>query len=243
MNHPPCCCLVCLPKLMNSRKTTKVAKLLILQNALLTPLYGAIGVLLKADLKLYSIDGVSGATVLSALNSISTLVCMYGFQIIAKFTRLIEGMDELHTVRGKTAVIQLTMFITGFESIFFQTMAQNGVFPCVKPLQFNGRVGAIINYAVICQCFLVFLLQRRFYRREDDVVRQVTLTDDASMIVENTYPDQVPGDVTIKSNTSSSTNSLAGSHSPANDYGSVLIAQTPRIALPELQTELNASSI
>merc|ERR1712007_165948 len=98
-------------------------------------------------------------------------------------------------------------FVTGFESVFFQVMAQNGVFPCVKPLGFTGRVGVIINYAVICQAFLLFLLQRRFYRRKDDIVRQVTLTDDASVIAENSYP-EIPT-VAIKSSATSSDSSLA----------------------------------
>jgi len=241
LNHAPCCCLVCLPNLTNSRKATKIAKLLILQNALLTPLYCALGVLLKSDLKLYSRTGVSPATVLSSLSSISTLICMYGFNIFAKFAKQIEGMEALHAVKGKTICIQLTIFITGFESLFFQIMAQNGVFPCEKPLQFNSRVVVIINYAVICQCFLLFLLQRKFYRRQDDIVRQVTLTDDTSIIADDVYPSHDEAlEVSVKSNSFSSNHSLdpiSNHNSMKNDYGSVIASETPRIALPELDDQ------
>ena len=98
------------------RRITQTAKWLIQQNIILTPFYGALGVLLKSDGKLYSSDvskqfwavklplhpfydynsgfvtqGVSASVILTALNAIATLMCMYGFKLISELAKKIEG--------------------------------------------------------------------------------------------------------------------------------------------------------
>ena len=76
-------------------------------------------------------------------------------------------------------------------------------------------------------------------RRQDDIVRQVTLTDDTSIIGEDAYPSHEAIEVTVKSNSFSSNRSLnsISNHNSKNDYGSVITSETPRIALPELDDQ------
>ncbi|CAK8689013.1 unnamed protein product [Clavelina lepadiformis] len=177
LNNIPCCCLVCLPKIKNSERVTNTAKWLILQNVIFTPFFGALGVLLKADSKLYSLEGISASVYLSVLNGAATLVCMYGFKMMHQMTKSIHGMEEVHAIKGKTMCIQLLMVITGFEGMIFNVLAQLDVFPCTPPLNFLSRRRAIYNYAVVIQVFFLGILARYHFRRKDDIQRQAILND------------------------------------------------------------------
>ena len=48
-------------------------------------------------------------------------------------------MEEVHAIVGKTRCMQLTMFVTGFEGMIFNALAQFGLFPCEPPLNFYSR--------------------------------------------------------------------------------------------------------
>ncbi|XP_002131316.2 organic solute transporter subunit alpha [Ciona intestinalis] len=178
LNNAPCCCLVCIPTINNSMRVTTTTKWLIFQNVIFTPFYGALGMILKSDFKLYSTTEVPAAVYLSIFNSLSTLVCMYGFKTIAIIANSIEGMEKMHAIKGKTICMQLTMFVTGFESLIFNVLAQFDLFPCDPPFDFYSNRKAYNNYAVVIQIFLLGVVARHFYRRKADIQRQAVLTDD-----------------------------------------------------------------
>jgi len=180
-NLVPCCCLCCLPKIYNSVKATEMAKWFIFQAVIVVPAVGAISMILKSDSKLYSYTDVSASTYLSVIGAVSSLFSIYGFKMIATFTKQIHGMETTHLIKGKTVCMQLVMFIIGLEGIFFNVLSQLGLFPCVEPFNFNSNRKAINNYAVIIQCFLLVYPMRKYYRRQKDIERQAVLTDDISL--------------------------------------------------------------
>ena len=51
----------------------------------------------------------------------------------------ILGIEQVHTIKGKTLCIQLTTLMIGFQGIIFNILAQFDVFPCVPPLNFTSR--------------------------------------------------------------------------------------------------------
>jgi len=50
-----------------------------------------------------------------------------------------SGMENAHSIKGKTTCIQLLMLVTGLESLLFNVLAQLDVFPCTPPLNFFSR--------------------------------------------------------------------------------------------------------
>ncbi|XP_039270160.2 organic solute transporter subunit alpha-like isoform X1 [Styela clava] len=199
MNAVPCPCLVCLPPIRNSVRVIEIVKWLILQYVVITPLCGAIAVILRADGKYYKVNEVSPSVYLSLFSAISTLLCIYGIKLLFKFTVVIEGMEDTHAIRGKTACIQLTSFIVGFEALIFNIIAQVGWIPCVYPLNFLSNRRVIYNYFVILQIFFVGFLGRHYYRRSKDIQRQVVLHDDLTIAVDYSGRSCLVADATLQS--------------------------------------------
>lgn len=183
-NAVPCPCLVCLPPIRNSSRVTDTVKWLILQYVIITPSCGAIAVILRADGDYYRLKGISPSVYLSLISAISTLISIYGLKLLFKFTMVIEGMDNTHAIRGKTLCIQLTSFVVGFEALIFNLLAQFDVFGCNPPLNFQSNRRVIYNYCVIYQIFFLGILARHFYRRSQDIQRQVVLHDDLTLAVD-----------------------------------------------------------
>ena len=48
-------------------------------------------------------------------------------------------MEEVHTITGKTRVMQLTMLVLGFEGMIFNLLGQYDVIKCEPPLNFSTR--------------------------------------------------------------------------------------------------------
>lgn len=218
--HLPLCCCLCLPKMTNSRRARLLGKRLIIQTVFIAPACTFIACLLKEDLKLSPIEGreyfkFNPLNPLTLIKSVSTLVSLYGFLIIARFTVQIEGMEKKYKIRGKTVCIALTNLATGVIPNVFQIMTFFGVFSCVDPLRFNGSIGVILNYTIVCISFLTFLLTRRLYRRKEDFEQEDSMTNDAGVSIEEKYSDD-----SVKSKAAYSNNSFNENHTSKNDFAS-----------------------
>nr|XP_009859757.1 organic solute transporter subunit alpha isoform X2 [Ciona intestinalis] len=196
LNNTPCCCLICLPKVKNSVSLMMLAKWMIFQNVIMIPFYGVIAMLLKADYKLNDSQGTNPALYLAIFYSLSAVVCMYGFNLMFRIAKKIEGMEKLHAIKGKTLCMTLITFVTEYECLIFSVLDYYNVFPCEAPFNFRENYDAFSNYAMILQVFVLGIVARRYYRRKEDIQRQAFLTDDDEMLFKNQHiVDAVPSSV------------------------------------------------
>ncbi|NXW74220.1 OSTA protein, partial [Hirundo rustica] len=170
---PCCCCCPCLPRITMSslsRYARKKLKLMILgtfQYAFFRAVAVFLGLILAADGN-YNPADISAESValwINTLVGVSTLFGLWALGILFRQARLHLAEQNM---QAKFTCFQILLLLTALQPAIFSILANNGSIACSPPFSSKARSQQMHVQLLIPQTFILAVLTRMYYRKQDD---------------------------------------------------------------------------
>lgn len=182
---PCCCCCVCLGSVPLTRRTMMVIKGLVLQVAILRPIFLFILAVLWSDGKyslLQQTDFTNPASYVNLVNGVSTLLSVYGMMVTFRATRIKLQSYRLTlkfvTLQGSVIIMNLQSFITGF-------LGREGIPECSNTIGSPVRASRVHHFLLVFEMFLFGLLARFAYRTTEISIEDKGVAVDQTNVKSN----------------------------------------------------------
>ncbi|KAK2159399.1 hypothetical protein LSH36_154g12008 [Paralvinella palmiformis] len=163
---PCCCCCRCLPNPEVTRKNIHAVQSLVIQYAILGPVVSYSMAIVWADDDIYSNPFTNPATYMNLLNTIASLVAMWGLSVTFRFSAPL--LQHTH-VKPKFICMQFINVFHNIQRFIISIMIISGVFPCDDMLD-SAAVGLRYhNIALIIEVFVLWCIARHYYRKISDI--------------------------------------------------------------------------
>ncbi|NXU99009.1 OSTA protein, partial [Cettia cetti] len=170
---PCCCCCPCLPRMTMSslsccaRKKLKLMILATFQYAFFRAVAVFLGLILAADGN-YNPADISAESValwINTLVGVSTLFALWALGILFRQARLHLAEQNM---QAKFTCFQLLVLLTALQPAIFSILANNGSIACSPPFSSKARSQQMNAQLMIPQTFILAVLARMYYRKQDD---------------------------------------------------------------------------
>ncbi|XP_071152439.1 organic solute transporter subunit alpha-like isoform X1 [Mytilus edulis] len=167
---PPCCCCCMCCKCCRfpfNKKTLRVASVFTIQIAIVRPIVLFVAAVLWTDGKYASGDEGEQSSItfpIQVFSGVSTILGVWGLQIVYRATR---DRLTMFRVNLKFASFQLTFAIVNLQNFILAILGKNGIPACEGsrgPLMRGSRLN---HYLLVIEMFLLCILSRFAYRRQE----------------------------------------------------------------------------
>ncbi|NXG10308.1 OSTA protein, partial [Sakesphorus luctuosus] len=164
---PCCCCCPCLPRITMSKKKLKLMMLGTFQYAFCKAVAVFLGLILHADGN-YNPADISAESValwINTLVGVSTIFGLWALGILFRQARLHLAEQN---IQAKFICFQVLLILTALQPSIFSILADNGSIACSPPFSSKARSQQINMQLLIPQTFILAVLTRMYYRKQDD---------------------------------------------------------------------------
>ncbi|NXT13692.1 OSTA protein, partial [Prunella fulvescens] len=170
---PCCCCCPCLPRITisslshHARKKLKLMILGTFQYALFKAIAVFLGLILATDGN-YNPADISGESValwINTLVGVSALFGLWGLGILFRQARLHLAEQNM---QAKFTCFQILLLLTALQPAIFSILANSGSIACSPPFSSKARSQQMNVQLLIPQTFILAVLTRMYYRKQDD---------------------------------------------------------------------------
>ncbi|XP_069328832.1 organic solute transporter subunit alpha [Eulemur rufifrons] len=163
---PCCCCCLCCPRLMLTRKKLQLLMLGPFQYAFFKITLVLVGLFLIPD-GIYDPADISEKSTALWINTFlgaSTLFALWTLGILFRQAKLHLGEQN---IGGKFVLFQVLVVLTALQPSIFSLLANGGQIACSPPFSSKIRSQVMNCHLLILETFLLTVLTRMYYRRED----------------------------------------------------------------------------
>ncbi|XP_045395998.1 organic solute transporter subunit alpha isoform X1 [Lemur catta] len=163
---PCCCCCLCCPRLMLTRKKLQLLMLGPFQYAFFKITLVLVGLFLIPD-GIYDPADISEKSTALWINTFlgaSTLFALWTLGILFRQAKLHLGEQN---IGGKFILFQVLVVLTALQPSIFSLLANGGQIACSPPFSSKIRSQVMNCHLLILETFLLTVLTRMYYRRED----------------------------------------------------------------------------
>uniref|UniRef100_A0A8C8Z3X5 Solute carrier family 51 member A n=1 Tax=Prolemur simus TaxID=1328070 RepID=A0A8C8Z3X5_PROSS len=163
---PCCCCCLCCPRLMLTRKKLQLLMLGPFQYAFFKITLVLVGLFLIPD-GIYDPADISEKSTALWINTFlgaSTLFALWTLGILFRQAKLHLGEQN---IGGKFVLFQVLVVLTALQPSIFSLLANGGQIACSPPFSSKIRSQVMNCHFLILETFLLTVLTRMYYRRED----------------------------------------------------------------------------
>ncbi|NXB02568.1 OSTA protein, partial [Cnemophilus loriae] len=170
---PCCCCCPCLPRITMSslsRHARKKLKLLILgtlQYTFFRAVAVFLGLILAADGN-YNPADISAESVALWINTLAGASTIFGLWALGILFRQARLHLAEQNMQAKFTCFQILLLLTALQPAIFSILANNGTIACSPPFSSKARSQQMNVQLVIPQTFILAVLTRMYYRKQDD---------------------------------------------------------------------------
>ncbi|NWH70727.1 OSTA protein, partial [Piaya cayana] len=164
---PCCCCCPCLPRMTISKRKLRLLMLGAFQYSFFRVVAVFLGLVLATD-GIYNPGDISAESVALWINTLagaSTISGMWALGILFRQARL--HLTE-QNIRAKFACFQILLLLTALQPAIFSILANNGSIACSPPFSSKARSQQMNVQLVIPQTFILVVVTRIYYRKQDD---------------------------------------------------------------------------
>ncbi|XP_060690598.1 organic solute transporter subunit alpha-like [Hemiscyllium ocellatum] len=164
---PCCCCCPCLPRMKMTRKKFKIFVMGSFQVAFLRPVIYFLGIVLWTN-GLYDPDDLSSTSIFLWLNlflGVSTILGLWPTSIL--FREAKQYITDVN-LKAKFALFQAILILSSLQNSILDILAGAGHVSCSPPYSSKTRAQLMNNQLLIIEMFLVGMLTRVSYRKQDD---------------------------------------------------------------------------
>ena len=196
LRSPPCCCCCfCLPTVEVSPKMFLVIEILVLQFTIMQPILVFIEAVFIADSQGNVNNTITVAT--SSIGTVSSLFALYGLFL---FFRVSLAHIAYASIKAKFICLKLIIGIDSLQKLILSILATSGVIPCSSMLSPKDNAIRISRYLVVFEAFLVSLIARVYYKRDQNLHLHPALnrnpssySDENEPLVESGSTDELSG--------------------------------------------------
>ncbi|XP_006156846.1 organic solute transporter subunit alpha isoform X1 [Tupaia chinensis] len=166
---PCCCCCPCCPRLLLTRKKLQLLMLGPFQYVFFKITLVLVGLFLIPD-GIYDPADISEASTALWINTflgVSTLLALWTLGILFRQAKL--HLRE-QNIQAKFALFQVLLILTALQPSIFSVLANGGQIACSPPYSSKIRSQVMNCHLLILETFLMTVLTRIYYRREDHKV-------------------------------------------------------------------------
>ncbi|NWX92087.1 OSTA protein, partial [Nothoprocta pentlandii] len=164
---PCCCCCPCLPRITMSRRKFKLLLLGTFQYPFFKVIAVFVGLVLAADGK-YNPADISEKSVALWINTFLGLSTVFGLWALGILFRQARLHLKAQNIGAKFACFQVLLILTALQPSIFSILANNGSIACWPPLSSKARSQQMNMQLVIVQTFIMAVVTRIYYRKQDD---------------------------------------------------------------------------
>ncbi|XP_045159601.2 organic solute transporter subunit alpha-like [Mercenaria mercenaria] len=167
LNTPPCCCCCCcvLKPVKMRRTPLRRLRYCSLQVAIIQPLLVFLAAVLWTDGKYDGgMTSASSNTYISILETISTLTSVYATMVIYRASR---DHLKMYLLWMKFASFYTMFIVSNIQHLVFGILSNFNLPACVGTRGTKVRANALKHTLVVIEAFLLALLARKAYRRDE----------------------------------------------------------------------------
>ncbi|NWI21713.1 OSTA protein, partial [Crypturellus soui] len=164
---PCCCCCPCLPRITMSRRKFQMLLLATFQYPLFKGIAVFVGLVLAADGK-YNPADISENSVALWINTLLGVSTVFGLWALGILFRQAKLHLKEQNIVAKFVCFQVLLILTALQPSIFSILANNGNIACWPPLSSKARSQQMNMQLTILQMFIVTVVTRIYYRKQDD---------------------------------------------------------------------------
>lgn len=164
---PCCCCCPCLPRITISRRKLQLLMLGTFQYAFLRTAGVFLGLVLYTDGN-YNPADISAESVALWINTVIGVSTLFGLWALGILFRQARLHLKEQNMQAKFTCFQILLLLTALQPAIFSILANNGNIACSPPFSSKARSQQMNMQLLIPQTFMLAVVARMYYRKQDD---------------------------------------------------------------------------